>query len=332
MNKKLIKIVLAVYWGINFIFVFLYGIFDAILPYLIPKLKKEKEADNFSDQKDNVKHFFIVIIIPAISLLLIILLPGNTSSYIAIAYAILDIVIIFIMILEKNSHLAFNEKEASIIPDFKEFIIILIINIVGYIFITTIFGAIFILGFAIFVLADSILIFGLMIFLRRIKDETKVIGKVVKNRNLLDFKSENPEKLMENILKLEKIAETSLSNKNYELAEQYYHNIQVKYETLLKIYQKDRNKPKILKLKPQFLKIKSQIYTIQAKTFDQYYDKKIKLIKSRQFNGQNKKNSSDYQEIFDKTEEQLIKAKKNRSKSDIEKYSQRLTYLKKQQS
>ncbi|WP_371802064.1 hypothetical protein [Candidatus Lokiarchaeum ossiferum] len=329
MNKKLIKIVLAIYWGINFIFVLLYGIFDAILPYLIPKLKKEKEIDNLSDQKDNVKHFFIVITIPAVSILLYIIIGGISLLYIITAYAVTDIVVVFIMMFNQKSHLAFNEKESSIMNDFKEFIVILIINIIGYVIITIIFGAFFTLGFSIFILADSILVFSLMVFLKRIKEESKIIGKVVKNRDLLDFKSENPEKILENIQKIEKMADTSMSNKNFELAEKYYTNLQLKYETLIKIYQKDQNKPKILKLKPQFLKIKTQIYKIQAVNYEKYYDEKIKMIKSSQLDKKKKKNKGEYQEIFDKTEEQLIKAKKNRSKSDVEKYSQRLIDLKK---
>jgi hypothetical protein len=329
MKKIGIKIVLAFFWGINFIFVLVFGLFDTILPYLIPKLKKEKEIDNIADQSDNIKLFFIVASIPAISILLIALISWDVLLYIAIVYAVGDVIVVLIIMLNRDSHLAFNQKESSVISDFKEFLIILSLNIVGYTIITIIFGAIFIIGFWIFILTDIVLIISLMVLLRRLQDESKVIGKIVENRDLLVFDSTSSHKLLDNIQKVEKVAKTSLEKKKYDLAERYYVNLKIKYEKLIRMYQKSRNKPGILKLKPEYQNIKFQIYTIQKIIYENIYDKKIKLIKSHQTDDNNSKILAGYQELYDLTEERLIFAKKNRSKSDMEKYSQRLTFLKK---
>ena len=329
MNKKIIKIILAIYWGINFIFVLVFGLFDTILPHIVPKLKKEKEIDNIADQSDNIKLFFIVASIPAISILLITLTSWDALLYIAIVYALIDIVVVLIFLMNRDSHLAFNEKESSVISDFKEFLIILILNVVGYTIVTIIFGAIFMIGFWFFILADIVLMISLMVFLRRIKDESKIIGKIIENRGLIDFDSKNSVKLLNNIQKLEKFAETSKSNKKLELAERYYINLRYKYEKLIKIYQENRNKPGILKLKPKYQKIKSQIYITQKEIYEKLYDEKIKLIKSHQTNDNNTTILTGYQELYDITEERLIFARRSRSKSDMEKYSQRLTFLKK---
>ena len=287
MKKFILKIAIAIFWGLSLPWMIIYAILEVV--HLI---NKSKQGDSYSELEENKKLFFIVLIIPIISI--IILMTGLASRFLILIslYGILLVTIIILILFTDKGFTAFNKDYKKLASDFKEFGIFLFLDFLSFL----IFGMIYLIQpeyayFSIFPLeliisygVCGVAVFGLKKFLTLYPEIKQSQFVYTENEDFLSVSPKTPEEIKKHIGKLEKFAVDLAKTQDLDTTLIYYRNLIKKSLLAVKIFQKERNKIEIAKYRQKrknflqiVLKLENDIYNTKYNQYTQ----KIKNLKER---------------------------------------------------
>ncbi len=126
-KKIVLKIAIAVFWGLSLPWMIIYALLE-----MVHLINKSKQGDSYSELEENKKLFFIVLIIPFVSI--IILFIGGPSRFLVLIslYGFLLIASIILILFTDKGFTAFNKDYKKLASDFKEFGIFLFVDFLSF--------------------------------------------------------------------------------------------------------------------------------------------------------------------------------------------------------
>ncbi len=339
MKKKRIHAFIALFWGFNFIFLFLYAIISGII-----NLIKRKKDEVFEDE-DYKRQFNIIISIPIITIIFLIFnsllfkIPQILVNYIILTIYQLGIIISIGIILFYPEEILklFDKKVSNILLTYQQFGIFIIADLAFQIILVSSWR--FYYNSNTFFLLNIISLITLSLLTYRyykvLKKERKEINQLAEFEQLINLQTDSFSKLRKNIIQIQEQMEKMLKEEENEQVLKYIERIEKKCQKLLKIAKKIKNREYI-----------SAAMILQKKTRKQKYNAKrgkdvqeIKELqdKLQEFKKEFSQSGNQYQteklKIIIKLQKIIKKrinaAKQFRNQNDIMKFSEMLKKVKK---
>jgi hypothetical protein len=287
-KKIVLKIAIAVFWGLSLPWMIIYALLE--MAHII---NKSKQADSYSELEENKKLFFIVLIIPFVSI--IILFIGGPSRFLVLIslYGILLIATIILILFTEKGFTAFNKDYKKLASDFKEFGIFLFIDFLSFLIIGIYYAiqtdfafiSAFPLELVISIVVCGIAGVGLKKYLTlypQIKNNQFVYTE---NQDFLTVSPRTPEDIKRHITKLEKFAVDLAKTSDLRTTLKYYRNLSKKSFLAIKIFQQERNKIEIAKYRQKQKKFLQLALKLEDDIYNTKYNQihlKIKNLKGKE--------------------------------------------------
>ena len=335
MKKKVLKIAIALFWGVSLPWMIIYALLEMM--YLI---NKSKQGDSYSELEENKKLFFIVLAVPFVSILLLFI--GGPSRFLVLIslYGFLYTITLTLILFTDKGFTAFNRDYKKLLTDFKEFGIFLLINFLLFLIIGIIYAiqpslayiATFPFELIISVMACGVGALGLRKFqllYPQIKNNEFVYTD---NDGFLTVSPRNPEEIKSHIAKLEHFASDLAKTKDKHTTLTYYRNLVKKSLLAIKIFQNERNKIEIAKYRQKHKNFLQIVLKLENEIFKAEYKQislEIKELKAKGVEKKAKQIHRLYSHLLDISNKRLKIVSKHKLEQERQEVLKKIKFIKK---